>query len=79
MTEYVEIENPKEIRRLHNRLAAKLKEALPHVEWRGHTEVRFLSATGEGCSFHTNGCPKTNVPQEAFSATAIQATTLRSL
>jgi hypothetical protein len=51
MTDYVEIENPKEIRRLHNRLAAKLKEALPHVERRGHTEVRFLSATGEGVFF----------------------------
>lgn len=55
MTEYVEIEDPSEIRRLNMALSAKLKRALPHVETRTigtpkgsfKATVRFLSDTGE--------------------------------
>jgi len=59
MTEYTEIEDPKEIRRLYNLLAAKLKRALRHVETRTigdphgdvEAEVRFLSDTGNDVFF----------------------------
>jgi hypothetical protein len=53
--DYVEIENPKEIRRLHTFLSAKLNRALPYAETRtigypqGNFEakVRFLSDAGD--------------------------------
>lgn len=59
MKEYTEIEDPKEIRRLHHLLAARLKHALPHVETRTigdphgnvHAKVRFLSDTGDDVFF----------------------------
>jgi hypothetical protein len=41
--DYVEIENPKEIRRLHTFLSAKLNRALPYAETRtiGYPQGNF--------------------------------------
>ena len=54
MTEYSEIEDPREIRQLNNLLATKLKRALPHTETRTigyprgtfETTVRFRTKSG---------------------------------
>lgn len=59
MTEYTEIEDTQEVRRLYKLLAAKLKRALPYVESRVigdphgniQEEVRFLSDTGDDVFF----------------------------
>ncbi|MGA3161079.1 MAG: hypothetical protein ABSC77_07660 [Terracidiphilus sp.] len=62
MTEYVEIESPREIRRLNKLLSEKLKKALPHAETRTigtphgsfPAQVRFFPGEGEEVFYWSN-------------------------